>query len=106
MDVTSQIAVPPSFIALFAQPGSPKLRESRTVIAMRHELCEDLASCLTESAKALLWDLGVTEGDVLERIHRGLRDAGSGLDEAEAWWVTQRLAELLGWDSPRLGDST
>lgn len=106
MDETSQIAVPPSFIALFAQPGSPKLRESRTVIAVRYELCEDLASWLTETAKTQLWDLGITEDDVLERIHRGLRDAGSGLDEPEAQWVTRRLAELLGWAAPRLGDAT
>jgi len=48
--------------------------------------------------------LGVTEDDVLERVHRGLltgEAAGDAVVSAdEAWWVVHRLAELLGWPDP------
>ncbi len=42
------------------------------VIAARYEFCEDLATMLTEHAQTMLFDLGITEDDVLERCHRGL----------------------------------
>ena len=100
MSDESQIVVPPSFIALFVQPGRVKLSERRDVIAERHELCEDLATMLTDHAQGKLWELGVAESDVLERIHRGLMTGEAGLSAAEAEWVTRRLAELLDWDCP------
>ena len=100
MSDESQIVVPPSFIALFAQPGRVKLSERREFIAERHELCEDLATMLTDHALAKLWELGVAESDVLVRIHRGLLTGEAGLSAAEAEWVTRRLAELLNWDCP------
>ncbi len=101
MDETSQITVPPSFVALFMQPGRLKPGEPRETIARRYELCEDLATWLTDAAKDKLWELGIAEADVLERIHRGLLEGASGLSVAEAEWVTRRLAELLGWACPR-----
>lgn len=93
----SQIVVPPSFIALFVPPGSVKPRASRLRIAERYELCEDLAQMLTDTASTKLFQLGVTEADVLERIHRGLLVEGAPVDAQEARWVVTRLAELLGW---------
>jgi len=98
----SQIIIPPSFIALFVPPGGVKPRASRQHIAERYEFCEDLAQMLTDTASTKLFELGVTEGDVLQRIHQGLAVAGAPVDAAEARWVVTRLAELLGW--PALDD--
>jgi len=100
MSDESQIVVPPSFIALFAQPGRVKPSERREFIAERHELCEDLATMLTDHAQAKLRELAIAEFDVLERIHSGLLTGEAGLSAAEAEWVTRRLAELLDWDCP------
>jgi hypothetical protein len=99
-DEDSQIVIPPAFIALYVPPGRIKPIEPRAFIAERHEFCEDLASTLTETAQLHLWNLGVTEADVLERIHRGLAQMSEGdaaVSAVEARWVTGRLAELLGW---------
>lgn len=97
MSEDSQIVVPESFIALYRQPGRLKLSASRDEIATRHEFCDDLAQMLTEQAQTKLWELGVTEADVLERMLRGLSVEDSVVNAAEAVWVTTRLAELLGW---------
>jgi hypothetical protein len=100
MSDESQIEVPPSFIALFVEPGRIKPSASRAEIQERYEFCEDLASMLTETAQSRLWELGITEGDVLERIRDGLMAGQAGVNAAEAGWVTRRLAELLGWEGP------
>jgi hypothetical protein len=100
MSEDSQIIVPPTFVELFVDPGRSRPREPRHVIAERYELCEDLAQMLTETAREKLWALGITEHDVLERVHRGLLGGDLSLSPAEAWWVTQRLAELLEWPAP------
>jgi hypothetical protein len=93
----NQIIIPPSFIALFVEPGRSKPSATREHIYARYDLCEDLANLLTEQATNKLWELGITEADVLERIHQGLADVGIGLSEAESQWVIARLAEILGW---------
>jgi len=103
MSDDSQIVVPPSFIALFVAPGRSRPSESREHIAERHELCEDLATMLTDTARTRLWELGITEADVLERIHRGLPGSDLGLSDGETRWVVTRLAELLDWDGPTFG---
>ncbi|MBX3621394.1 MAG: ATPase with chaperone activity [Rhizobacter sp.] len=95
-----QIEVPPSFIALFVPPGRIKPTAPRETIRERYEFCEDLAHMLTDTARARLWELGITERDVLERIHAGLVSGTVGVSADEAVWVTRRLAELLGWDAP------
>lgn len=94
----NQFIVPPSFIALFVPPGRTRPTAARDEIAQRYEFCEDLATMLTEHAKSRLWELGVTETDVLQRILRGLQDGDSTVAPAEAQWVVRRLAELLEWD--------
>ena len=104
MSDESQIVVPPSFIALFVVPGRSKPTAPRAEIAARHEFCEDLANLLTEPASTRLWELGVTEADVLERMHRGLSvdtpESPATVSPVEARWVICRLAELLGWPMP------
>lgn len=96
----NQIVVPPSFVALFIAPGRSKPSASRAEITTRHEFCDDLASMLTEHAADKLWELGVTQADVLERMHRGLISGDATVTPPEAQWVIRRLAELLNWDAP------
>jgi hypothetical protein len=100
MSDDNQVLVPRSFIELFITAGRLKPSEPRDVITRRHELCEDMAQMLTETALMKRFELGVTEADVLERMARGLRAEGSVLSEAEAGWVVLRLAELLDWPMP------
>ncbi len=100
MTPESQFEIPPSFIALYLEPGRLKPHATREVIASRYEFCEDLAVMLTEHAAGVKGDLKVTEEDVLVRIHRGLLAEASGVNPKEAEWVVTRLAELLNW--PRL----
>jgi hypothetical protein len=69
------------------------------MIYERYDFCEDMASMLTEQANAKLWELGITEVDVLERIYQGLTVADVGVSVREAGWVVTRLAELLGWQT-------
>jgi hypothetical protein len=97
MSDDNQTIIPPSFIALFVEPGRSKPSATREHIYARYDLCEDLANLLTEQATNKLWELGITETDVLERIHQGLGDVDIGLTAVEAQWVILRLAEILGW---------
>ena len=97
MSDESQVLVPPSFVALYLAPGRTRPHAPRAEIAERHEFCEDLATLLTERAASIRWDLGITEGDVLERVHRGLLADGAPVSAAEARWVIRRLAERLDW---------
>jgi len=98
MSDENQILVPPSFVALYLAPGRARPSAPRADIAARHEFCEDLATMLTEPAATKLWELGITEADVLERMRRGLLGEEAPVSAAEAQWVIRRLAELLGWD--------
>ena len=100
MTDADQSPIPRSFIDLFVKPGSLKTREPRAVVAARYELCEDMAQMLTETASTKLFELGVNEELVLERMHQGLRAEGSVLAPHEAGWVVCRLAELLDWPMP------
>jgi hypothetical protein len=42
--------------------------------------------------------LGIAEDQVLDRIRRGLPQAGLELSDFESGWVMARLAELLAWN--------
>jgi len=92
-----QIEIPQSFMALFIDPGRQKPNASRDVVAGRYELCEDMATMLTETAKDKLLSLGITEDDVLAQCLAGLTGVGAVVTEPEAVWVVRRLAELLEW---------
>jgi hypothetical protein len=104
MSDDSQLVLPRSFIELFIPPGRIKPTAPRDEIAARYELCEDLASLLSEQAQIKRWDLGITEDDVLERMHRGLLVPDAPVSPAEARWVVRRLAELLEWRAPDFPD--
>jgi Fe2+ transport system protein FeoA len=100
MPEDNQTLIPRSFIDLFVPAGRIKPTEPRDVIARRYDLCEDLAQMLTEAARARLFELGITENEVLERVHRGLLADAAVVNATEARWVLFRLAELLDWPAP------
>ena len=101
MSDENQIVVPPSFIALFVDPGRTKPNASREHITERYEFCEALATMLVERAQTLQWQLGVPEAAVLEKMHAGLLGPDAPVPENEAGWIVKRLAELLEWERPR-----
>lgn len=70
---------------------------SAEALLARHELCEDLAHMLCDTAKMRLSELGLAQSDVLHTIGNGLPDTGLDLSTSEAEWIVGRLAELLGW---------
>jgi len=96
-----QIEIPQSFMALFVESGRHKPNASRDVVAQRYELCEDMASMLTETARSMFISLGITEDDVLIQCYRGLTGSGAVVTGPEAIWVVHRLAELLEWPQLR-----
>ena len=98
MSEDNQIDIPASFIAIFVAPGRQKPSEPRHVVADRYELCEDIATMLTETAKNMQFSLGISEHEVLVRIQRGLTGDDAVVSVPEAQWVMQRLAELVGWE--------
>ena len=67
-DDSSQVQIPPSFVALFVPPGRSKPTASREHIAVRYEFCEDLAQMLTETTATQRWSLGITTADALARV--------------------------------------
>ena len=97
MSDDNQTVLPASFIAIHTEPGRSKPGATRALMSARHDFCEDLATMLTEEAQTKLWQLGVTEHDVLERMLRGLRAGETVVSDREAVWVVTRLAELLDW---------
>ncbi|MDE2368674.1 MAG: ATPase with chaperone activity [Burkholderiales bacterium] len=104
MSDANQVLIPAAFIALYVPAGRSRPSESSEHIAARHEICEDMACMLMEPAQTTLWQLGITEADVLERMHRGLVGDDAVVSRAEAGWVVHRLAELLDWDCPPLAE--
>lgn len=103
MSDESQIEIPASFVALYVAPGRQKPSLPRAELAARYELCEDMAQMLTETARQMVFGLGITEADVLARCLQGLRVEPAVVNEAEAAWVVRRLAELLDWPVPEDG---
>ncbi|QNN56265.1 hypothetical protein H9K76_17140 [Diaphorobacter ruginosibacter] len=102
MDETSQIQPPPSFVELFAGRGGKLLIEKPELVA-RYELCEDLATHLTDQAQMLYHGGNSSEEGVLLGMHAALSGEGSAVQPGEARWVVLRLAELLNWRTPEIG---
>ncbi|HEY4069873.1 MAG TPA: hypothetical protein VGM74_23385 [Burkholderiaceae bacterium] len=92
----NQVRIPDAFIALF-QDARQRLTAPRERVAARYELCEDLANLLTEHCSTVHFRDGVDEETVLRRCLQGLQVEPSTVTPAEAEWVVQRTAELLGW---------
>lgn len=105
MSDDNQIDIPQSFMALYLDPGRHKPNAPREVIAGRYELCDDLANMLTETAKTMLFSLGLSEDAVLQRCHLGLSVDDAVVSAPESVWVIRRLAELLDWPQPSLDEA-
>ncbi|GAB2462939.1 hypothetical protein GCM10027082_13260 [Comamonas humi] len=101
MSSDSQLFIPDSFIALYAERHG-RLRLPLAELQARYELCEDLANALVEQAQLLYFQSAPSESAILLSIHQGLSGADSGVSAPEARWVVLRLAELLDWKSPEL----
>lgn len=91
-------------MSLYVDPGRHKPSAPRDVVASRYELCEDMASMLTEPAKNMSFNLSLTEADVLRRCFQGLKVDAATVTGNEAQWVIRRLAELLDWTLPDLAN--
>ena len=99
MDDHHQILVPDSFIALHTtRNGRPSL--PRRELIARYELCEDMATTLTEHCRTIHFRDGVDEAEALRRCHQGLVAEPAVLSAAQAQWVVKRTAELLDWPMP------
>lgn len=96
MSDEDQTLIPPSFEAVY-RDARGRLSVPRDEFRTRYELCEDMAQMLVEPSQAVHHDQGVSEDVILERTQAGLASAESGFSDAEAAWVSTRLAELLGW---------
>lgn len=97
-----QIDIPASFMALYVPPGKIKPTLGQRELATRYELCEDLASLLTDKAANMQFTLGITEELVLAQCEAGLLAEPAVVTPGEARWVACRLAELLQWPMDQL----
>lgn len=98
---SSQMEVPSSFVAIYSTEVAGRVRKPTLPLAAlqeRHEFCEDLALALVDSSRARLFELRVTEQDVLLKVFVGLTASEEVLSRAESQWVVRRLAELLNWE--------
>ena len=95
----NQTFVADSFIALY-RDARQRLTAPRETIAERYELCEDMASLMTEHCRTVHFRDGIDEGEVLRRCLRGLCEPPAAFAPAEAEWVVRRTAELLDWAKP------
>ena len=100
MDIDNQIEPPQSFMALYVKPGQTQLNAPQNVVLTRYEQCEDMATVLSEQAKAIAFNENLSGKEVLERCYLGLQTSAHFSDK-EAKWVICRLAELLGWEIPQ-----
>lgn len=100
MSDDNQIFIPPSFFAVYSD-ARQRLSEPIGVVRERYEICEDLANHLVGHAQIQHHTEVPVESEILRRIHAGLATPEAGVGAAEANWIVQRLAELLGW--PGLG---
>lgn len=99
MSDDNQIFIPPSFFAVYTD-ARQRLSEPIGVVRERYEMCEDLSNHLVGHAQIQHHTEVPVESEILRRIHTGLAAPESGVSAAEATWIVQRLAELLGWGTP------
>lgn len=101
MSIDNQIEPPQAFMAMYVTPGRDRPNAPQPVVLARYEQCEDMAMILAEQAQTLAFKENLAEHEVLKRCYLGLIAESSGFNEQEAAWVSDRLAELLGWPAPR-----
>jgi hypothetical protein len=95
-----QIEIPPSFYEVYLD-ARRRLTASRDRIRTQYEICEDLAQHLVEYCNATLHGLGITEADVLVRVHAGLVASSEVVDAREATDRSRRSAFLVAQPSWR-----
>jgi len=96
-DHLNQRTVPEAFAKLHTAVGRVRPNLPRDELLHRHELCEDLAQMLSDTARATMHDLGITEADVLNTMRKAIPGTDLDLSEGETEWVIGRIAELQGW---------
>ncbi len=96
-DNAPPIDIPPSFVQLYVPPGRSKPSASWAQLLGDYELCEDMAHMLAPTAADLLFQLGITEQDVVQRCYEGLRTEPCVVNDVQSRWVVQRMAEILSW---------
>lgn len=99
----NQILIPDSFAAIYMEHRAglgARPSADPDFIAARHELCEDMATALSETASAKLHEHHLAHDIVQHRIYQGLCRDNAPLSPAEARWTIQRLSELLSWPQP------
>ncbi len=94
-----QIDIPPSFFAVYTD-ARRRLSEPIAAVRARYDICEDLANHLVGHAQLQHHTEVPVESEILRRMHAGLASPETGVTQAEAAWIVQRLAELLGWPCP------
>jgi hypothetical protein len=96
----NQVEIAPAFVALYCDKAG-RLLLAEDQLRLRYEICEDLVQHLAGPALAMLGAGGDAKSgagiEIQRRIFKGLLAGESGLDQHEAGWVMQRLAELLEW---------
>ncbi len=97
MNEDNQRQIPEAFILAHTPAGRQRPALSKDELLERHELCEDLAQMLLETAQSRFHEMGITEADVLRTIRDGLPATDLLVHEAEISWVIGRIAELAGW---------
>lgn len=100
MPIDNQIEPPQSFMSMYVKPGQTQPNAPQEVVLARYEQCEDMATILAEQVQTIAFKENLSEQEVLKRCHQGLITESSNFNEKEAVWVTYRLAELLGWETP------
>lgn len=96
-----QTEVPSSFVAIYSTEAAGRVRRPALPLAAlqeRHDFCADLAQALVESSRARLFELRVTEEDILLKVLSGLTASEGVVSGVESQWVVRRLAELLDWE--------
>jgi hypothetical protein len=100
MPIDNQIEPPQTFMALYVKQGQNRPNAPQDVVLARYEQCEGMAAILAEQAQTIAFKENLSEKEVMERCHLGLRTGDAHFNEKEAAWVICRLAELLGWEMP------
>ncbi len=93
----NQTLVPEAFLAIHAIHGRPTL--SRQETEARHDLCEDLALHAAAFLAGHHPDPDRADASLRQCLD-GLLAAPAQVSQAEARWVTQRVAELQEWPLP------
>ena len=93
----NQTLVPDAFLAIHSRHGRPIL--SRQETEARHDFCEDLALHAAALLAANHPDPDRADASLRQCLD-GLCAAPAQVSQAEARWVTQRVAELQEWPLP------